>query len=71
MSCARCSCGHPTHVVATTQYFVSNLIALTNIANDNLLTFSDHHAIYGSGIVGGAGASPTESFDLESIDAIC
>jgi hypothetical protein len=38
-------------MVSATKYFVGNLIALANIANDYLLTFGDHNAIDGTGIV--------------------
>jgi hypothetical protein len=38
-------------MVPATKYFVGNLVALANIANDYLLTFSNHNSVDGTGIV--------------------
>jgi hypothetical protein len=48
-----------THVVAATENFIRDLIALANISNDNLLTFSDHDAIDGASVMGRARTAPT------------
>jgi hypothetical protein len=71
MTCARCARCNLTHMVATTENFVGNLIALTDIAYNNLFAFGNHYAIDGASIVRCAGTAPAESFDLKSIYTIC
>jgi hypothetical protein len=43
-----------SHVVTPAQYFIGNLFALSNIANNNLFAFGDHDAVDGTGVMGGA-----------------
>jgi hypothetical protein len=38
-------------MVSTTEHFVGDFIALSNIADDYLFTFSNHYAIDGTRIV--------------------
>jgi hypothetical protein len=57
--------------MATTENFVGDFIALSNVAHDNLFALSHHDSIYSSRIMSGARSTPTESFHLQGIHAIC
>ena len=52
MTGAGCTGCYLTHMVTTTQHFISNLIALSDITNDNLFALCHHYAIYGTSIMG-------------------
>ena len=57
-------------MVAATEDFVGNFIALSNIADYYLFAFGDHHTIYGTSIMGSAGTTPAESLYLKSIHSV-
>jgi hypothetical protein len=48
-----------THVVAPAENFIGNLIALSNITDNDLFAFSDHDAIDGSSVMRCARSAPT------------
>jgi hypothetical protein len=50
---------------------VGNFIALSDIANNNLFTLCDHDSVDGSRIMSCSRSTPTESFNLQCIHAIC
>jgi hypothetical protein len=56
--------------MTATKNFISHFIGLIGVTNDNLLALGDHNAINGSRIMGGSLTTPTESFNLQRINAI-
>ena len=50
---------------------VGDFIALSDIANNNLFALCDHDSVDGSGIMSCSRSTPTESFNLQGIHAIC
>ena len=71
MSCSRCTCGNPTHVMSPAEDFVCDFIALSDVANNHLFAFCDHGSIDGSRIMSCSRSTPTESFNLQGVDTIC
>jgi hypothetical protein len=58
-------------MVAATENFIGNFIALSDISNYNLFALSDHNPINSSSVMGGTRPTPTERFNLKGVNAIC
>jgi hypothetical protein len=58
-------------VVSPAENFVGDFLALADITDNYLFSFSDHDAIDSAGIVCCAGAAPAKRFHLKGVDSIC
>jgi hypothetical protein len=58
-------------VVSPAENFVGDFLALTDITDNYLFSFSDHDAIDSAGIMCCAGAAPAKRFYLKGVDSIC
>jgi hypothetical protein len=70
VSGARSPRSNLSHVVPSTQNFISNFCTWCHVTNNYLFAFDNHDATNGSSVMSCPRTTPAQSFNLQGVDSI-